>query len=474
MAVIVLSVSYLYSDYVLSDENGKTIEAGEYVYIYNTVGLDGFSIDYNKQYFVDGGIVKEEGNRILIGRLRDDLKSGTLDTIILNTIEGMNYLEMKISPVFSDLNLNERESKKDTMIRGVLSFESRGKQTLSGIDSVKLIVSSQNEADMRTFNIFSNDESEDNRTSQNLNFEFSSGSIQDDYSVSVARYTLSLAETTYYAGGFSTRVRDEYPKNLLIIDSRSKVTADNLSEAYYDNRFETVKTFYETPNASLFNLADDGIIVLVNVEGGYILENLNLFSSIKGYSEKYTIFIFSNNLCKYLSQEDSRTSRDYIEMLFGIKCTESSSYEETECEGIKSMDDMEVEKMENSQGEEISFIRRDNLFLFLYLPEKIDIDQLNAIKRNLKFNTAKQNFKSLSSVVDVEYQGYGEYSIEIYGVSGNMLFSTILGEMPSTTKSIDLSEFLKDEDIYDSGVYTYKIKKDQECIRCGKFYFIYH
>lgn len=474
MAVIVLSVSYLYSDYVLSDENGKTIEAGEYVYIYNTVGLDGFSIDYNKQFFVDGGIVKEEGNRILIGRLRDDLKSGTLDTIILNTIEGMNYLEMKISPVFSDLNLNERESKKDTMIRGVLSFESRGKQTLSGIDSVKLIVSSQNEADMRTFNIFSNDESEDNRTSQNLNFEFSSGSIQDDYSVSVARYTLSLAETTYYAGGFSTRVRDEYPKNLLIIDSRSKVTADNLSEAYYDNRFETVKTFYETPNTSLFNLADDGIIVLVNVEGGYILENLNLFSSIKGYSEKYTIFIFSNNLCKYLSQEDSRTSRDYIEMLFGIKCTESSSYEETECEGIKSMDDMEVEKMENSQGEEISFIRRDNLFLFLYLPEKIDIDQLNAIKRNLKFNTAKQNFKSLSSVVDVEYQGYGEYSIEIYGVSGNMLFSTILGEMPSTTKSIDLSEFLKDEDIYDSGVYTYKIKKDQECIRCGKFYFIYH
>ena len=463
----------IYAEYILSDENGKTIEAGEYVYISNTVGLDGFSIDYNKKLFVDGGIVRDEGSRILIGRLRDDIQSGTADTIILNTIEGMDYLELKISPVFSDLKLNDRENKKDTIIGGSLSFESKGRQTLEGIDSVKLIAVSQNDKAVQSIDIYREIDSGDDRTSPIIDFEFSAGSYQSDFALSVSYYSLSLAETTYFIGGFSTLEKTEYPKNLLIIDSRSRVTAENLSEAYYDNRFETIKTFYEKFDTSLLNLSDDGMIVLVSIEGGYILENMNLFSRLKDASKKFPLFIFSNSLCKYLMQDENLMAREYFEMFFNMKCTDASSQEETESEGIKSISGTEVERVENESKEMVSFIKKDNIFLFFFLPEELDIDQLSAIRKNTDFLSVKENMKSLSSIEEIEYQGYGEYSVEIYEASGNKLFSKILGDIPSTIKSIDLSEYLKSEEIFETGVYTYKIKKDGELIKCGKFYFVY-
>ncbi|PIP14250.1 MAG: hypothetical protein COX48_01865 [bacterium (Candidatus Stahlbacteria) CG23_combo_of_CG06-09_8_20_14_all_34_7] len=462
------------ADYVLSDENEKTIEAGEYVYINNTEGLDGFSIDYNKKLFVNGGIVKDEGDRILIGRLRDDIQSGTADTIIFNTIEGMNYLELKVSPVFFNLNLNERENNKDTIISGSLSFESKSKQTLSGIDSVKLIISSQDERYLKSMDIYREDRLDEDGVLSFIDFEFSIDNVQSDFAISVAHYSLDLAETTYFIAGFSTNEKEEYPQNLLIIDSRSKIMTENLTDAYYDKRFEIVKTFYENFDTSILNLTENGIMVLVTVEGGYIIENLNLFSKLKDISSDFSLFIFSNNLCKYLLHEDNRSAKDYFEMLFDMKCSEISSFDEIECEGIKSIRNMELETIENGNGERVSFIRKGNIFLFLFLPDKIDIDQLCAIRKNADLSVIKENMKSLSSIEDIEYQGYGEYSLEIYDISGKKLFSKILGDIPSTMKSIDMSEFLKNENIYTAGVYTFKIKKNGECIKCGNFYFVFH
>ncbi|MGE3062932.1 MAG: hypothetical protein AB7T10_04795 [bacterium] len=460
------------ADYALSDENGKTIEAGEYVYICNTAGLDGFSIDFNKQLFADGGIVRDEGNRILIGRLRDDLRSGTADTLIINTIDGMDYLELKISPMFSEIELNERISEKDTLISGFISFESRGKTTLSGIDSVKLIVTGSNENDSKEFKIYTAEETEDKR--QMIDFELMMHSGEDEYAVSVAHYSLSLAETTFYAGGFSTKVKEEYPKNLLIIDSRSRVTTENLSELYYDNRFENIKTFYEKCDSNIIKVSDDGIIVLVIVEGGFILQDLDLFSRLRNESKRVPLFIFANKLGGYLSNEENRAARDYLDMLFDADFSSAEVSDMAECEAIKSLEETEAEIVSAGGRDGLSFIKKENIYLFLYLPERIDVDQLYALKKNWCQSAVKEKMKTLSSVVDIEYMGYGEYSVEIFDVKGAHLFTQNVGELPATTKSLDMAKFLKEKNLDDTGVYTYKVIKDDEEIKCGKFYYIYY
>lgn len=461
----------LFPDFYLSDEFGKTIEAGEYVYINNTAGLDGFSVDFNKQLFADGGLVKEEGSRILLGRLRDDLGSGTADTVILNTINGMDYLELKISPVFSAIDFYGRESKKDTLLKGNVSFESRGKETLSGIDSVKILL---NEGDkiIEAFKVF--DAEESGSKSQSADFEINLPKQESEYSVSVVRFALAAAETTFYAAGFSNREREEYPKNLLIIDSRSRVATDNLSEAYYDHRFETVKTFYEKPETSMLNVEGGGIIVLIIVEGGKILGDLNFFSALREKSKTVPVFIFASGLCAFLANEENRTAKDYLEMLFQADFSSSELSSSADCEGILSLENTDAEIIDVGGGAFSSFLKKNDIYLFLYLPEEIEIDQLLAMKANATQVSLRKSMKSLSSVVDIGYDGYGDYSVEIYDISGKHLFTEIIGELPSTVKSLDMSDFLTGKNMNESGVYSYKLKKNGEEIQCGKFFFVYH
>lgn len=461
----------LTAEFTLSDENNKTIEAGECVYINNTSGIDGFSVDFNKQLFADGGLVKDEGNRILLGCLRDDLKSGTVDTVIMNTIEGMDYLELKITPAFSKLDISEFE-KKDTILSGFISFQSRGKSTLSGIDSVKIILFGGSTQENKTVNVFISDDSDPEK--QLIDFEVRMPSEEDYYSISVAYYSLSLADTVFYTAGFSNRENVEYPKNLLILDSRSRVMTENLSDAYNDNRFMTVKTFYEKCDSKMIKVDNDGMIVLVNIDGGFILEDLNLFSKIKEEAKRVPVFIFTSGLCGYLAKEENRSALDYFSMLFKADFASAEISDFALCEGIESKEGIDAEIVSLEDGRYASFIKNDNIFLFLFLPEKIDIDQLSAIKKNSSRSVIKERMGSLSSVIDIEYDGYGEYSVDIFDVKGSMIISQLIGELPSTAKSIDMSEFLEKDEKVKPGIYSFRIKKNNETIKCGKFYYIFH
>ncbi len=463
-------VSFLFTlnifseDIFVSDYNYKTIEAGERVYINGLYGVESYSIDFNKKLFSDGGVLKFEGDRLLVGSLREDLIPGTVDTIIFSTEKGMEYLELKISPSEFDLRI---DNVKDS-VNGKIVFYHNNNFIKNGIDSLFILYEADNDFESKKiFSII-----DDSLTENNI-FKFSLKKPEDekDYSLSFVKFTGSLSDTFYYLEGFTTKEQPSNPFYPFIIDSRSKVITDNIANLYSDFNFDFIKTFYN------YTLLPESIVkqnskflVYLNVDGGKFLKETEFLSQLKNISKNIPVFIFSRNIVQFLNLSENRSSKDFLEMMFNVEFRDDKA-------GVDDYflldpldeEDYEVFYDKGLKNYTSSYIS-DSISFFLYLPKNLNIDILNQIVENAKNLKKRDIFGRLSSIVAFDNSDKGQITVSFFDFYGKFIGDVFLDINYLNFVFVDISSLFKENFSWKNGFFIYKIYSGEEEKRRGIFF----
>lgn len=447
----------------VSDYNYKTIEAGERVYINGLYGVESYSIDFNRKLFSDGGVLKFEGDRLLVGNLRYDLIPGTVDTIIFSTKDGMEYLELKISPSDFDLRIDSTENS----IKGKVLFFYNNNFIKNGIDSLFIMYeSNENFISQKIFSII-DDSSFDNNS---FPFEIKKTADEKDYSLSLVKFTGLLSDTFYYLEGFTTKSKIEtfiYP---FLIDSRSKMVTDNIVGLYSDFNFDFISTFYnyKIPSESVIQY-DSKYFVYLNVDGGKLLKETKFLSELKEISKKVPTFIFSGNIIQFLNLPENRSSKDFLEMMFNIEFKEYDQIEKKEFL-LDPLDEEDVEFFwDKNQNDYNSYYLSDSISFFMYLPKNLNVDILDQISKNAKNLKKKEIFGQLSTIIEFENPNKGEIKIVFYDKSGNYM-GEVFEDINYLNKVVlDISKTFKQNFESRTGFYIYKVYFVEEENRIGIF-----
>ncbi|HAF08258.1 TPA: hypothetical protein DCG82_07630 [candidate division WOR-3] len=448
----------------LSDYNYKTIEAGERVYINGLYGVESYSIDFNRKIFSDGGVLKFEGDRLLVGSLREDLIPGTVDTIIFSTERGMEYLELKISPSDFDLRIdNVKES-----VNGKVVFYHNNNFIKNGIDSLFIMYEADNNFESNI--IFST--LEDTLIENNI-FKFSLKKPEDekDYSLSLVKFTGSLSDTFYYLEGFTTKEQPSNPFYPFIIDSRSKVITDNIENLYSDFNFDFIKTFYNYPLLpESIIIGNSKFLVYLNVDGGKLLKETQFLSRLKSISKNIPVFIFSRNIVQFLNLSENRSSKDFLEMMFDLEFRE----DEAAFDDYFLLDPLDEENYELFYDKVTQrytpYYISDSISFFLYLPKSLNVDILNQIVENSKNLKKKDYWGRLSSVISLDNREKGEITISFFDFYGKFIGDVYLDINYLNFVFVDISSIFKKNFSWDNGFYIYKIYSGNEEINRGIFF----
>lgn len=457
------AIIFFSSEISISDYNYKTIEAGERVYINGLYGVESYSIDFNRKLFSDGGVLKFEGDRLLVGSLREDLIPGTVDTIIFSTKEGMEYLELKISPSDFDLRIDSVRSS----VKGRVLFFYNNNFIKNGIDSLFLLYeSNENFVSQKIFSVLE-DSSIDNNS---FPFEIKKPVDEKDYSISLVKFTGLLSDTFYYLEGFTTKTKVENFVYPFLIDSRSKMVTDNITGLYSDFNFDFISTFYnyEIPAESILKYSSK-IFVYLNVDGGKLLKETRFLSELKQISKEIPTFIFSRNIIQFLNLPENRSSRDFLEMMFGIEFREYYEIERKEFL-LDPIDDEDIEFFWDKRTKDYRpYYLSDSISFFMYLPKNLNIDILDQILKNAKNIKKQEIFGKLSSIIEFENPDKNEIKISYYDNIGNFIGEVFLDINYLNKVYVDISKTFKQNFDSDNGFYIYKVYSGGEEKRKGIF-----
>ncbi|MEO0288020.1 MAG: hypothetical protein ABIN00_00040 [candidate division WOR-3 bacterium] len=451
-SLIIIFINILFSSEItISDYYYKTIEAGERLYINGLYGVESYSIDFNRKLFSDGGVLKFEGDRLLVGSLRQDLIPGTVDTIIFSTKEGMEYLELKISPSDFDLRIDSVRSS----VKGRVLFFYNNNFIKNGIDSLFLLYeSNENFVSQKIFSILE-DSSNDNNS---FPFEIKKPVDEKDYSISLVKFTGSLSDTFYYLEGFTTKAKIENFVYPFLMDSRSKMVTDNITGLYSDFNFDFISTFYnyEIPSESIIQY-DSKYFVYLNVDGGKLLKETKFLSELKEISKKVPTFIFTRNIIQFLNLPENRSSKDFLEMMFGIEFREYDEIEQKEFL-LDPLDDEDVEFFWDKNEKDYSaYYLSDTISFFMYLPKSLNIDILDQLLKNSKNIKKQEIFGKLSSIIEFENIDKNEIKISYYDNRGNFIGEVFHDINYLNRVLVDISKTFKQNFDRGNGFYIYKV-----------------
>ncbi|MEO0303696.1 MAG: hypothetical protein ABIM64_00355 [candidate division WOR-3 bacterium] len=463
-SLIIIFINILFSSEItISDYYYKTIEAGERLYINGLYGVESYSIDFNRKLFSDGGVLKFEGDRLLVGSLRQDLIPGTVDTIIFSTKEGMEYLELKISPSDFDLRIDSVRSS----VKGRVLFFYNNNFIKNGIDSLFLLYeSNENFVSQKIFSILE-DSSNDNNS---FPFEIKKPVDEKDYSISLVKFTGSLSDTFYYLEGFTTKAKIENFVYPFLMDSRSKMVTDNITGLYSDFNFDFISTFYnyEIPSESIIQY-DSKYFVYLNVDGGKLLKETKFLSELKEISKKVPTFIFTRNIIQFLNLPENRSSKDFLELMFGIEFREYDEIEQKEFL-LDPLDNEDVEFFwDKSVNDYSAYYLSDTISFFMYLPKNLNIDILDQILRNAKNIKKQEIFGKLSSIIEFENPDKNEIKISYYDNRGNFIGEVFHDINYLNIVLLDISKTFKQNFVSGDGFYIYKVYSGGEEKRKGIF-----
>lgn len=458
-------IEFLVSDTLfLSDYDYKTIESGERVYLNGLYNVDSYSIDYNKKLFVDDGVLRRVNDRLLIGNLRDDLLPGTIDTIIFSTKNRVEYLELKISPKYFDLNI---DSINDN-IYGKVVFIHNNRFIKNGIDSLFLLIESNDDFLPIKFYSSLDDSVEEG---YEFSFIFKKPRKEADYSLSLVKFTGSLSDTFYFISGFTSFKIENFIQYPVLLDSRSKINTDEIFFHFNDIHFNFLKTFYR------YNIPDDSFIlenakffVYINFEGGELLKDTRFLSFLKGISQKVPVIVFTRNIYNFLSLKENQNVKDFFEMIFDIQLKDlSDSISQNLI--LDPMEGLDIEYFYDKNSNKFSSnIITDSLSLFFYLPRELNFDVILQLLDYGKVSKKERVFKNLSSIVDMENVKKEETSILFYDISGNFLVEVFFGTPYLNELKIDLEDVFKKNFKDKKGAYIFKIKRSNENIKTGVFF----
>lgn len=452
----------------LADEQMKPMNPGDNVYIYSINALTGYSVDYDESVF-HSVRTHQENDRIYIGRLKDNLTPGLTSQIILNTQKGPEEMTLTIVPEFLSLMLGKQVLGEQDSLMGNVVFASNGKTSGAGIDSMFLIIDSE-KGSRRVSRIF--------HTDTIVDYDFTAGMFEftlmpfaeyDNFAVSIAFFSGELSDTVYYAEGFSTENIPDYGTMLFIIDTRSSITYEKLRDQYSFSEASFYSTFYRGVDDRIFDNEFE-MLCIVSIEGGQIMSNYSNVRQIMLEALQKPVFIFAPELGRILSYDENSEDLDSISNYLNVKFSETGT---DDFYGFKTLDSYKASYAMQDDSAAKPYILKDNLDIFLFLPEDLEFSDLKRISVN---NAASMQRDILGrfTVIDTVYnEEYNEFSIDIYDTSGRFVKTVILGNLPFGKNILNVTGILHESGDLNAGQYFYSLRRSGQWLKSGSIILVH-
>jgi len=468
---LLILIVLLNADIYVGDQNGLVINPGDNVYIYGVGDVEGFSIDYPRELFMQGGSVQVFDNCILIGTLRSDITRGGIDTLLFNTQFGTTPLPFGIVLPFHSIDLEKQNLKSKERIEGAIKFGNDGKYSSLGIDSVMLQVEDALLKKTSDYMITYGD-LESSTENGAIDFSLELLSEKSDYYINVIYYSCNVSDTVKYAAGFSTRgIETEYTY-LLMLDSKDGAFTMELEDQYYNSGMYMHPLFFRGSGDSILQNEQFNVVCIVSSEAGYILKDISALSAIMETAEKKPVFIFTTESDEILDQAENREAREFFEMMMNISLSKDSVFDEANTLNMNSLDGTTASKIYDKQTSKYTLYKiKDNIYLFMFIPSELSIENINSIIANEQGKSISGKLYVYGGIQLVISDDAGYADLEFFSITGKFAHSINDFWMDKGENYVNLFHYMKQIPDMDEGYYFYKIQKDGICIKSGRVFF---
>lgn len=473
ICILLFFVSILISgDPYIADQNGQTVNPGDNVYIYGIGEPEGFSLDYPRELFMEGGSIQVFSGCISLGALRSDIIGGRVDTVLFNTQFGTLPIPLPIVNRVSALKLEKQNLTLKERVKGKITFGSGGGISGKGIDSV--IVRFEDSKRLKHYDYLIADESSGDSL-QNGIIDFSIEPVKDidDYFVSVIFYSFGVSDTSKDIAGFTTKAADEDNEAILVIDcSRGDMTEELLGD-YYDSGVYVHPVFFRGGCDSLLQSGrfKTAAIVAPGCEG--ILSRVSGLSEILEEAKRIPVFLFTSGMDTLFEDENLKDAGNYFEMMMGIRFSPDSLSDYASIGGMRSIDGFRASKIYDLEAKRYTQSKiRNNIFLYMFIPDRIDAEELERIASERQNREVSSKYFVYGGIQRVFSDSAGEADILFYRLSGAFERSIDGIWIEEGESSVNLFHYMRMISDMRDGCYLFKIEKEGICIKSGKVFFV--
>lgn len=440
------------ADSYCGDSAGNLIQSGENVYIYNT-GAESYSIDTERSLF-EFMSLKNLGNKIYIGKLKDNARAGQSVTLYYSHSGITDTLSFTITPSFLYFDIENRNLSAGDSLRGSIVFAEGNETTARGIDSVNMIITHTGNDSSYAFNIFSIDSL--------YEYDYSSGFIRVDlpapsgsglFNTDIAYFSNNRSDTIVNTGGFN-KDRTLYSRRMFVLDCNNIQKTEQLEEYISGYPGIPVSTyFFDIESDSIIRHSPDFLAVIMDKP----FSMGSVYALREGLGS--TVFIFSeNSLLPSLAEGDSLGFTSVLSEPDSVSPFFDSSGE--------------YSFMSPEDSFKTDFVHAGRFHWYSFIPGKIDYDELLYIDRAVSDISLKSILGSFINIEIFSNREYNQYVLEIYGPDGGFIRELSLGSLKEGRNVLNINSILEDA-LDRRGAFIYVLKRGDECIAEDIVYLLY-
>lgn len=445
--------------YYIGDKTGHTVQAGESVYLYNTGGLKGYSIDFDKSSFSKYSIITEN-NRIYLGTLKSSLNAGHVVEVYFSTEDSFQTMNIQIAPEFLGIEIPVKHIGLADSLRGTIMFNQNTMMTGSGIDSIVLIISQKNSSISRT--IFSLDSI--------IDFDYASGffpftiytdSLHAGYHlIDAVMFSSGVGDTFSNIAGFYTDYKPAYYGHAALIYSKNFSFIEQVSQNI--TRTDTEIMSLHSNDLKWDYLEKRDLISVIAGSQGEIF-NDSLFIKLKQSNINTMIFLpFIDSI------KSVQVFGKPLDSMLNAELSVSRSIDEPYYLDIDHSKDAYA-VMDIVSGKYTYLINRNNMFYCFYMPRSLDRDYMERIIDYYKSMKMKTLLGDFYTVEIVDNDAYNDYCVEISDLSGQIISRIEIGDPGLGLSVLDISRYSDMISKMKSGLYYFRLFRGDICQRQGLF-----
>lgn len=435
------------------------MQAGESVYLYNTGGLKGYSIDFDKSSFSKYSIITEK-NRIYLGTLKSSLTAGHVVEVYFSTEDSFHTMNIQIAPELLGIDIPVKHLGLSDSLRGIIMFNQNSIMTGSGIDSIMIIISQKTSSFSRT--IFSMDSIIDfDYASGFFPFTISADSLNSGHHlIDAVMFSSGVGDTFRNIAGFYMDYMPAYYEHAAVI---------------YSKDFSFIQQVSQNINST-----DTEIMSLHSndLKWDYLKER-NLVSVIAGSQGEF----FNDSLFIRLKQSNINTMifMPFIDSIKSVQVfgTPLDSILHADLSISRSIDEPYYLNIDHSSdayavmdivsGKHTYLINRSNMFYCFYIPRSLDSDYMERIIDYYKSMKMKALLGDFYTVEIVDNDAYNDYCVEIFDLSGHLISRIEIGDPGLGLSVLDICRYSDMINKMKSGLYYFRLFRGDICQRQGLF-----
>lgn len=461
VALLLLYCLSVYASFYIGDNTGHTVQAGESVYLYNTGGLSGYSIDFDKSSFSTYSIITQ-GNRIFLGTLKGSLPAGRIIDVYFSTEDAFDTLHIQITPELLGLDIPMKHISWGDSLKGTVMFRQNAVMTGSGIDSLRAVISHVQSIEVYINTIFSID--------LLIDFDYASGffpfSIASDslaagkYNIDIIMYSSGVADTLSNTAGFHMDYSAANMEHVCIIYSDKYSFINDVSD--FINKTDTeILDLYSNDIDWEYIINRKYVSVIAGQQGEFF--NDSLYIQLRDFDMRTMIFLPYIDSISALSVQgkplDSMIKADFFN---------TDKTEEPEYLRINSNENAYTVYDSITMGKNY-MVNRGNINYCFFIPMEISADYINRITEYYRSMRMKALLGDFYTVEFVDNDAYNNYCVEIFTVSGHLINRIEVGHPGMGRSVMNISKFSSLINGIKSGLYYFRLLRGDKCEKQGLF-----